>query len=150
MDTLERTKAELKLPESFPVIEAIPSQMRQLFQNLFNNAFKFTNAGRSPVVEVRWRKATGDSLPESYALLPEKEYCVIEVEDNGIGFDQENAERIFTIFQRLHGRSEYSGTGVGLAICKKIVNNHQGVISAKGKSGQGALFTVVLPYEQEK
>ena len=81
-------------------------------------------------------------------LLQDKRYCLLEIEDNGIGFDQENAERIFTIFQRLHGRSEYSGSGVGLAICKKIVDNHNGMTYATGESGAGAVFTVILPVEQ--
>ena len=87
-------------------------------------------------------------MPENYALLPEKVYCIIDIEDNGIGFEQSNAERIFTIFQRLHGRSEYSGSGVGLAICKKIVDNHQGTIFARGEAGKGANFTVALPLKQ--
>jgi signal transduction histidine kinase len=80
--------------------------------------------------------------------MPTKDYCIIEIEDNGIGFDQSNADRIFTIFQRLHGRSEFGGTGVGLSICKKIVDNHQGTIFAQGESNKGAIFTVVLPLNQ--
>ncbi|MCC6280472.1 MAG: PAS domain-containing protein [Saprospiraceae bacterium] len=148
MDTVERTKAQITLPDSLPVIESIPSQMRQLFQNLLNNALKFAHKDRPPQVEVSCRLAAGTELPENYALLPEKDYCIIEIEDNGIGFDQSNAERIFTIFQRLHGRSEYGGSGVGLAICKKIADNHQGAIFADGLEGKGALFTVVLPLKQ--
>ncbi|MBK8429675.1 MAG: hypothetical protein IPL27_28670 [Lewinellaceae bacterium] len=87
-------------------------------------------------------------MPKKYALLPDNEYCIIQIKDNGIGFEQTNSERIFTIFQRLHGRSEYSGSGVGLAICKKIVDNHQGAIFAKGRQEKGAIFTVVLPLRQ--
>ncbi len=148
MDTVERTKAKIHLPDSFPIIETIPSQMRQLFQNLLNNALKFAHANRPPEVDISCKLVTGVDLPESYALLPDKEYCIIKLKDNGIGFQQSNAERIFTIFQRLHGRSEYSGSGVGLAICKKIVDNHQGAIFAEGQEGKGALFTVVLPLKQ--
>ena len=148
MDTVERTKAQINLPDKLPSIEAIPSQMRQLFQNLLNNALKFIHPDRAPKVEVRCRLLEGSELPQAYALPVEKRYCVIEIEDNGIGFEQTNAERIFTIFQRLHGRSEYSGTGVGLSICKKIVDNHQGIIFAKGESGKGAVFCIVLPLTQ--
>ncbi|MBC7777077.1 MAG: PAS domain-containing protein [Phycisphaerae bacterium] len=148
MDAVERTKAQIELPGKFPTIEAIPSQMRQLFQNLFNNALKFVDPDRPPKVVVRCRTMAGTEFPETYALLPEKDYCTIEIEDNGIGFEQANAERIFTIFQRLHGRSEYVGTGVGLSICKKIVDNHQGTIFAQGESGKGAVFTIALPFKQ--
>jgi light-regulated signal transduction histidine kinase (bacteriophytochrome) len=148
MDTVERTKAQINLPDNFPVIESIPSQMRQLFQNLLNNALKFAHSDRPPQVDVYCRLSAGTDLPENYALLPEKDYCIIDIKDNGIGFEQSNAERIFTIFQRLHGRSEYSGSGVGLAICKKIVDNHQGAIFAEGLEGKGAAFTVVLPLSQ--
>ncbi len=148
MDAAERTKAIITLPDNLPVVEAIPSQMRQLFQNLLNNALKFTKAGQLPVVDIRHRRISGADLPAVPALLPEKSYSVIEIQDQGIGFDPINAERIFTIFQRLHGRSEYDGTGVGLAICKKIVVNHEGVIFADATVGQGALFTVILPFKQ--
>ncbi len=148
LDVVERTKAQIELPDKLPSIETIPSQMRQLFQNLLNNALKFVHPELPPKVVVRCRQIAGIELPETYALLPEKDYCIIEIEDNGIGFDQSNAERIFTIFQRLHGRSEYAGTGVGLSICKKIVDNHQGAIFAEGTTGKGAVFTVVLPLNQ--
>jgi signal transduction histidine kinase len=148
MDAVDRTKARIVLFDKLPVIEAIASQMRQLFQNLFNNALKFIFPGRTPEVVVRCRQIVGTELPEKYALMPTKDYCIIEIEDNGIGFDQSNADRIFTIFQRLHGRSEFGGTGVGLSICKKIVDNHQGTIFAQGESNKGAIFTVVLPLNQ--
>ncbi|MFN0036700.1 MAG: sensor histidine kinase [Saprospiraceae bacterium] len=145
MDSVERTKAQIDVPDSLPTIHAMPSQMRQLFQNLLNNALKFVHADRTPHVQVRCREVAGANLPEDYLLLPDKDYCIIEVEDNGIGFAQSNAERIFNIFHRLQGRSEHSGSGVGLAICKKIVDNHQGVIFAEGREDKGAVFTVVLP-----
>jgi len=148
LDAIERTKAQIELPDKLPSIEAIPSQMRQLFQNLLNNALKFARPNNPPKVIVRCRQVAGVELPEIYALLPENDYYIIEIEDNGIGFEQSNAERIFTIFQRLHGRSEYAGTGVGLSICKKIVDNHHGTIFAEGATGKGAIFTVVLPLNQ--
>jgi signal transduction histidine kinase len=148
MDTREQSNAQINLPLNLPVLEAIPSQMRQLFQNLLNNALKFAHAQRAPIVSLRCQLVAGVDLPEHYALLPEKDYCIIEIEDNGIGFHQSNAERIFNIFQRLHGRSEYSGSGVGLAICKKIADNHQGALFADGYEGKGAVFKVVLPLKQ--
>jgi len=148
MDTVERTKAQIKLLDTLPVIESIPSQMRQLFQNLLNNALKFAHDSRPPKVKLSCSIVAGVDLPKKYALLPDNEYCIIKIKDNGIGFEQNNSERIFTIFQRLHGRSEYSGSGVGLAICKKIVDNHQGAIFAKGRQEKGAIFTVVLPLRQ--
>jgi hypothetical protein len=79
--------------------------------------------------------------------LSDKEYCRIELKDNGIGFDNEYAEKIFTLFQRLHTRNEYEGTGIGLAVCKKIVENHSGYIEAKGTEGQGATFNIFIPFE---
>lgn len=139
--------AQITIPDNLPVIDAVSSQMRQLFQNMLNNALKFSKAGQPPVVRVTCQHTTGSQLPQ-YALSPQKPYCVIEFADEGIGFEQDNAERIFYIFQRLHGRSEYSGSGIGLAICKKIVNNHHGAVSARGIMNEGAVFTVVLPFQQ--
>ena len=139
--------ARITVPDNLPVIDAVSSQMRQLFQNILNNALKFAKADQPPVVRITCQHTTGAQLPQ-YHLSAHKPYCVIEFADEGIGFEQENAERIFNIFQRLHGRSEYSGSGIGLAICKKIVNNHGGAISARSKTSDGATFTVVLPFQQ--
>ncbi len=138
--------AQISIPDNLPVIDAVSSQMRQLFQNILNNAFKFVKPGQPPVVRIVCRHVTGVLLPD-YSLSPQKAYCVIEFTDEGIGFEQDNAERIFNIFQRLHGRSEYSGSGIGLAICKKIVANHGGVISARSRMNEGATFTIVLPFQ---
>lgn len=115
-----------------PTIDADKTQMRQLFMNLVANALKFRRAGIAPTVEV-----TGE--------LRGDERCVIRVKDNGIGFDVKYLDRIFTIFQRLHGRHEFEGTGIGLAICRKIVDRHAGDISAVSAPGEGALFEVSLP-----
>lgn len=146
LDT-ERVQAQIMVPHNLPVIEAKPSQMQQLFQNILNNAIKFAKVGQPPVIKITCTHTTGSNLPQ-YSLIPDRPYCVIEFSDDGIGFEQENAERIFTIFQRLHGRSEYNGSGIGLAICKKIVDNYGGIITAKGEVGIGAIFTVVLPFKQ--
>jgi PAS domain S-box-containing protein len=124
-------------------IEADVSQMRQLFQNLIANAVKFHRPGVPPVVEI-----LGEPAPEAPgaagAVPPVPLYRVI-VRDNGIGFEDKYRERIFDVFQRLHGRDEYEGTGVGLAICRKIVERHGGTITARGRPGEGATFVVALP-----
>jgi len=117
-----------------PVVAADPTQMRELFQNLIGNALKFRKEGIPPVVKV-------------YAESKENMYS-ISVEDNGIGFDPKYAERIFGVFQRLHSKDEYEGTGIGLAICRKIVERHGGNIMAKGEPGKGSIFTVNLPANQ--
>jgi PAS domain S-box-containing protein len=115
-----------------PVISADPTQMRQLFQNLICNALKFHKPGEKPMVQVRFVSHT-DSGSQ------------IIVEDNGIGFDEQYRDRIFAPFQRLHGRSEYEGTGMGLAICKKIVERHGGSIIARSTPGAGSTFIITLP-----
>ncbi len=115
-----------------PVISADPTQMRQLFQNLIGNALKFHKPGEKPIVQVR-------SVPNNDSG------CQIVVEDNCIGFDERYLERIFAPFQRLHGRSEYEGSGIGLAICKKIVERHGGSITARSTPDEGSLFIIDLP-----
>jgi signal transduction histidine kinase len=116
------------------MIETIPGQMRQLFQNLISNAIKFRKDHVPPVINI-----TGD-LKEG-----EDKSVVIKVSDNGIGFDEKYLERIFTIFQRLHGRSEYQGTGIGLAICKKIIESHYGTITAESTPDVGSTFIITIP-----
>jgi len=126
--------------EDLPVIEADRNQMRQLFQNLISNALKFH--GEEPsVIKIYSRPATNAKA--------KGEYRQISVEDNGIGFAEDHAERIFALFQRLHGRSAYEGTGMGLAICRRIVERHGGTITAHGSSGKGATFVITLPVQQQ-
>ncbi len=123
-----------------PTIDADPLQMRQLLQNLIGNALKFHREDAPPIVTVR-----GEIVErESGAPGPER-VCRLTVEDNGIGFDAKHADRIFGMFQRLHGRSEYEGTGVGLAICRKIAERHGGSLTAHSVPGKGSTFTVTLP-----
>lgn len=141
---LDQTDLTLNIPKDLPTIRAVPSQMQQLFQNLLDNACKFKRVDVPTVIEIRHRQASAAELPE-FELWAEGSFCVLEFGDNGIGFEPENAERIFNIFQRLHGISEYKGSGIGLAICKKVVDNHRGAIKADGIPGQGATFTIVLP-----
>lgn len=130
---------------SLPVIEAIPLQMTQLFYNLISNGLKFRVAGRKPCIEIAGRPLSEEEINSFPALNADKKHYAIEFRDNGIGFKQDYAEQIFTIFQRLHRSSNYSGTGIGLALCKKIVLNHHGEIFAVSEENKGAVFTVVLP-----
>jgi light-regulated signal transduction histidine kinase (bacteriophytochrome) len=143
---LDQPEITLNMPNTLPLIRAVPSQMQQLFQNLLDNAYKFKRKDIPTVIDIRYRQTTAAELPE-VELWAEGNYCVLEFADNGIGFDQENAGRIFNIFQRLHGVSEYQGSGIGLAICKKVVDNHRGAIKATGVPGAGAIFAIVLPFE---
>lgn len=124
--------------DALPVLQADPAQMRILFQNLLSNALKFRREGTTPVVHIR---AGTVADPDGLATTLHR----IVVEDNGIGFEPQYAERIFGAFQRLHGREEYPGSGVGLAICQRIVEQHHGGITADGRPGEGARFTLTLP-----
>jgi signal transduction histidine kinase len=129
-------------------IEAVPLQMNQLFFNLVGNALKFVKPGVPPVLNIG-----GEMLHEAQAagspqLDPRKSYYRISFQDNGIGFQQEHAAKIFTIFQRLNQRNHYKGYGIGLALCKKIADTHKGLIYANGKPAEGAVFTVILPLRQ--
>lgn len=130
--------------DKLPTLKVIPFQILQLFNNLMNNALKFSKTDVRPRIRVTSKIVEGKSIPHS-ELLPEKKYCRLSFIDNGIGFDPEYSHKIFEVFQRLHARSEYAGTGIGLAICKKIVENHNGFISAEGKPDEGARFDIYLP-----
>jgi PAS domain S-box-containing protein len=133
--------------QQLPVIEANPLQINQLFSNLLSNALKF-NTGEAPELTISATLLDTGShiLPEG--LNPSLSYCLIEFKDNGIGFDMQYAEQIFTIFQRLHTKTQYAGTGIGLALCKKIVLNHHGSITAHSENGEGAAFRIILPVKQ--
>lgn len=125
-----------------PEVYANETQMTQLFQNILSNALKYVQVGCVPEINI--------TLSEVVETIDAQEgtYWQICISDNGIGFDQSHKEKIFEIFQRLHGRTDFEGTGIGLAICHKIVTNHNGVIFADSKDGQGATFTVLLPKAQ--
>jgi PAS domain S-box-containing protein len=136
--------------EQLPTIDADPMQMRQLLQNLIGNSLKYFRAGVPPVVRISSRKRDSrptDSQGDTGQL---RQFCEILVTDNGIGFDEKYLDRIFTVFQRLHKKGEYEGTGIGLAICRKIVDRHSGTITARSSPGQGATFLVTLPVTQAK
>ncbi|MFW5972874.1 MAG: sensor histidine kinase, partial [Bacteroidota bacterium] len=133
---LERTGGRIEVVTPLPVIEADPSQMRQLFQNLIGNAVKYARAEEPPIIRIGSASTETD---EGYPAVQ------LRVEDNGIGFDPKYADRIFGAFQRLHGRGQYEGSGMGLAICKRIVERHRGRIAVESTPGQGAAFIVTLP-----
>jgi len=137
---IERSGAKLEV-ETLTTIDADPMQMRQLMLNLISNALKFQPSGGTPVVKVSARTLT--------AVSGEK-LCELTVQDNGIGFDEKYLDKIFAVFQRLHGRSEYEGTGVGLAVCRRIVDRHHGSILARSQPGKGATFIVTLPASQQR
>jgi len=130
-----------------PTIQADPLQMRQLLQNLVGNALKFHEEGQTPVVAISGKQLRpGERL--AGGTLAQRDTCQIAVRDNGIGFDEKYLDRIFDVFQRLHPRDVYEGTGVGLAICRKIVDRHGGAITARSRPGEGATFLVELPVGQ--
>ena len=147
---------ELKIEESstkiesdvLPMIDAIPMQMRQLFTNLFTNAIKFKKADTTPEIEIRCSVLSDEEKDANHLRQP-MQYYKLTVKDRGIGFDQEFSMKIFQIFQRLHGKAEYPGSGIGLAICKKIVENHSGRIFAESELGQGTEFIIIVPESQQ-
>jgi len=145
---IEATKGRVDLG-ILPTIDAEPLQIRQLLQNLIGNALKFRRPDVSPVVKIDAKFFFG-ALPDSAEDAPEQKLCELTVSDNGIGFEEKYLDRIFNVFQRLHTRNEYEGTGMGLAIARKIVVYHGGVITAKSAPGQGSTFIVTLPATHPK
>lgn len=133
--------------ENMPVIEADPLQMHQLLQNLLSNAIKFHKPGEQPVIKVSSRLRQNEGHK---AVQPQNRQIEILIEDYGIGFDTKYLDRIFQPFQRLHGRSEYEGSGIGLSICTRIVERHNGSITAVSTPGIGSTFIIRLPIKQSK
>jgi light-regulated signal transduction histidine kinase (bacteriophytochrome) len=142
---IKRERAQMKL-DKLPSITGDKMQIKRLFQNLINNAIKFHKPNDLPIVEVTGKVVKAQGIKRELGVtLPDIRYVMITVKDNGIGFDEKFSEKIFNIFQRLHGRAEYEGTGIGLAICRKIVSNHKGFIAARSKENIGSEFIVILP-----
>jgi len=141
--TIEKKNATIDLMVNHK-INAIPGQIRQLFQNLISNAIKFTKEDIAPIVEIKSEILRGDLLNYE-SINPAKDYCQITIKDNGIGFDEQYSDKIFALFQRLHTRNEYQGTGIGLAVCKKIVEKHNGQIHVTSQLGLGTTFTILFP-----
>jgi light-regulated signal transduction histidine kinase (bacteriophytochrome) len=155
---IQQTGGRIEVGE-LPTLEADPIQMRQLLQNLIGNALKFHRAEEPPAIKIysqrlteRERRPTDSEAGARTRAtgMNSSERCQIFIEDNGIGFDEKYTSRIFNAFQRLHGRSEYEGTGMGLAICRKIVERHDGSITAQSVLGQGSTFVVTLPLQQRQ
>ena len=145
---IEQTGGSVEVSD-LPVIDADPLQMRQLFQNLIANALKFRKLNEPSIVKI-FADCDSQIAEGATWALANAEMWQISVTDNGIGFDEKYLDRIFTVFQRLHGRNAYEGTGVGLAVCRRIVERHNGSITARSKPGQGATFIVKLPSTQRK
>ncbi len=144
---IKREKAVL-VTGPLPAIRGERSQIKRLFQNLISNGIKFHKNGKGSQVEVTGSVVRGGDVQNEFNVqLPKLKYAKIEVRDDGIGFDEKYIEKIFTIFQRLHGRTEYEGTGIGLAICRKIVGNHGGFITARSAENEGSIFIVILPID---
>jgi PAS domain S-box-containing protein len=141
---IEDKKAVIHLQE-LPEATIIPSQFRQLFQNLLSNSLKFSTKEVNPQISITYAFLKPQDVAHLHVNKAAR-YLQLKITDNGIGFDKVFAEKIFTIFQRLHNRSQYEGTGIGLAICKRIVENHGGVIFASGERNKGATFTIIIPY----
>ena len=137
---IEEAAAQVEI-DDLPTADADPSQMRQLLQNLVSNAIKFRRPGESPVVRIRGL----DGVADGDVREDNGETVRFAVEDDGIGFEPQYADRIFSVFQRLHGRTAYEGTGIGLAICMKIAQRHGGTITATGDPGRGARFVISMP-----
>ncbi len=143
--TIAERDAQLTITE-LPIISGDESQLSQLLQNLLSNALKFTPAGQRPVISVQTRYCKRNDLPAHMRpTSTATQFCQLTVIDQGIGFDEKYTDRIFQVFQRLHGKQQYAGTGVGLAICQRVADNHGGCITAHSQPGHGATFSVYLP-----
>lgn len=144
-DLLIAEKKVVITREPLPVIDAIPFQMNQLFYNLISNAIKFSKNRIAPVITITCKMLKVEEMAKFANINPQYEYFEIRIKDNGIGFNQQMEKQLFLVFTRLHSQEKYAGTGIGLALCKKIVANHQGEISATSKENEGALFRIILP-----
>src|SRR5690554_297786 len=144
--SIKENNAQVNIQSLPNAILADEIQMRQLFQNLISNAIKFRKTDVEPIINIESQLVKSEELPcKELQNNNHKMYWRITVSDNGIGFDEQYLDKIFAVFQRLHGRSAYEGTGIGLSICKKICENHKGTITAKSSEGNGATFTIFLP-----
>ncbi|MEO6916411.1 MAG: ATP-binding protein, partial [Chitinophagaceae bacterium] len=147
--TITETKAVITIGE-LPVVEGVSLQMNQLFFNLLSNALKFVKPGTSPRISIQSSRLSQEQL-EAYVAKPLRfaNYYSIEFSDNGIGFEAQYADQIFEVFKRLHGRDIYPGSGIGLSLCKRILNNHNGQLLAKSVPGQGSTFQIIIPDRQQ-
>ncbi|HKZ39153.1 MAG TPA: ATP-binding protein [Chryseolinea sp.] len=164
-DTINEKQATIEAIEECCFIDMIGFQFRQLMYNLLSNALKFSRSDIPPSITIKSRILKADKIShgtldltkpihlskteqsqlQGYTLSPDRNYCHITVSDNGVGFEPHFSERIFEVFQKLHNKDEYAGTGIGLAIVKKIVENHQGIITATSELNKGATFDIYIP-----
>lgn len=144
--SIEQTGGRVEMAD-LPTIDADPVQMHQLFKNLIDNALKFHRKDDAPIVKIH-SEFIMDNEGRSNTNSGNGECCQITIADNGMGFDEKYVDRVFGVFQRLHGRSEYKGTGIGLAVCRKVIELHGGTITAKSIPGQGTTFIIILPLQQ--
>ncbi len=139
---------QLIIGKLYQTIEAIPLQINQLFYNLLTNAFKFYKKDTPPQLIISWSALSSGEVKKISGLREGPSYIEIKFSDNGIGFEQQFADQIFQIFERLHSVNDFEGTGIGLALSKKIVENHHGQIFALSEENKGATFHIILPLKQ--
>ncbi len=142
-EVINKNKATIEIGE-LCVANIIRFQFHQLFQNLISNSFKFSKPDIAPHIIIKSEITDGGKL-NNEKLVSKVNYCHITYTDNGIGFDPQYNDRIFEVFQRLNSKDEYEGTGMGLAICKRIIENHDGIITAEGELNKGARFDIYIP-----
>ena len=144
---IEERKAVINVGE-LPCIDVNKGQMRQVFQNIISNALKFSKPGKTPVIHISAARLKEKSFDSQ--LAADGPFCLLSIEDNGIGFDEKYLANIFALFERLNSKDRYEGTGIGMAIAKKIIEKHNGLITAESKEGQGAVFKIILPMKQNQ
>jgi signal transduction histidine kinase len=142
---IEEKKARVIVGD-LPSIDANKGQIRQVFQNIISNALKFATADVAPVIEIKSRRVNKKTFNSNDDA--DGPYWLISIKDNGIGFDEKHVQNIFSLFERLNSKDKYEGTGIGLAIAKKIIEKHNGIITAVSKPGKGAEFQMILPVTQ--
>ena len=143
--TIQEKNAVITVSD-LPVIEVNDGQIRQVFHNLISNSLKFSKKDEVPVIRI-----TSKLLERKSLESPEQvngPFCLLIIEDNGVGFDEKYLDNVFSLFERLHSKDQYEGTGIGLAIAKKIIEKHNGIIHAKSTMGNGAQFMILLPIAQ--
>lgn len=143
LETPINEKRAVVQSDTLPTLLVNPTLIRPLFFNLIGNAIKYSKKDVSPIVRIYSEYSAGQNSHNGREV--KNKYCRIYIEDNGIGFDQKYSEQIFGMFKRLHLHTEFEGTGIGLALCKKIVEEHQGFITARSKVNEGSVFTISLP-----
>lgn len=143
--SINEKKAQIEI-NKLPFAEVVPEQLTQVFQNIISNALKFSRKNVMPVIKISGEFIFEKTIESKKSATGS--YCRITITDNGIGFDEIYIDKIFSMFQRLHGKTEYMGTGIGLSIAKKIIENHNGIITAKSTENEGSSFIIILPVKQ--